>query len=604
MNMLFELELRSAVEKALQQLYQITVSPDDIAINETRKDFEGDLTIVVFNLAKLARRSPDAIGAEIGDWLHSHAAEVEKYNVVKGFLNVSIRKAAWMAVYAEAALDHSFGIVSVDKNISLHPVLVEYSSPNTNKPLHLGHVRNNLIGYSVAEILKATGNPVKKVNLVNDRGIHICKSMLAWKKLGKGETPESSGLKGDHLVGKYYVEFDKLYKSEIQQLIQQGVSEEVATKQAPSILEAQEMLRKWESNDPETIALWQMMNAWVYQGFEATYRKMGVDFDQFYYESKTYLLGKSIVNEGLEKGVFFKKEDGSVWVDLTSEGLDQKLLLRSDGTSVYMTQDLGTAQMRKTESNFSRLVYVVGNEQDYHFKVLRLVMKKLGYDWWNDLFHLSYAMVDLPSGKMKSREGTVVDADELMDEMIAEAKKITQELGKIDDFDSDEANALYRMIGMGALKYFILKVDPEKRMLFNPAESIDFNGHTGPFIQYTYARIRSVLRKGLQYPEFKDYEQTEVLSYVGIQDKERQLISLFLNYPYVLSEASDRLSPALVANYAFEMAKLYNQFYHEYPIVDIADKKSTLFRMHLSNQCARVIKMSLALLGIEVPERM
>lgn len=602
--MLFESELRADIVKALQQLYALEVNPDEVVINPTRKEFEGDLTLVVFNLAKTTRKNPDLLGSELGEWLLAHASEVSKFNVVKGFLNILVKTEAWVNVYAEVAMDKNYGIVTIDQNVAAHPVLVEYSSPNTNKPLHLGHIRNNLLGYSVANILKASGNPVRKVNLVNDRGIHICKSMLAWQKSGRGETPASSGLKGDHLVGKYYVEFDKLLKAEAEVLVQSGMSEENAKKSSSIMQEAQEMLRKWEADDAETVDLWKTMNSWVYEGFDATYKMMGVDFDQIYYESETYLLGKAIVEEGLAKGVFFKKEDNSVWVDLTDEGLDQKLLLRGDGTSVYITQDLGTAKLRFDQTGFTRLIYVVGNEQDYHFKVLGLIMKKLGYPWWNQLYHLSYAMVDLPSGKMKSREGTVVDADELMAEMIADAKKITKELGKIDDFENHEAEELYRMIGLGALKYFILKVDPEKRMLFNPAESIDFNGHTGPFIQYTYARIRSVIRKGEKYPELKEFQLFNPMHYKGVNDKEKELMKQLLRYPFVLGEAADKFSPAIIANYIYELAKHFNQFYHENAIVDIDHPEVSNFRIHLSFQCARVIKMGMELLGIGVPERM
>lgn len=603
-SMLFEREIRTAAVKALQQLFNVSILPGDVSIQPTRKDFEGDLTIVVFNLSKLAGRNPEQLGNDLGNWLLNNEAEVNGFNVVKGFLNLVIRPEAWLRIYSEASADTGYFELKAEKNTSAHPVLVEYSSPNTNKPLHLGHIRNNLLGYSVAEILKATGNPVMKVNLVNDRGIHICKSMLAWLKSGNGETPESTGMKGDHLVGKYYVEFDRLYRAEMEVLKAEGVSEEDAKKKAPVMLEAQEMLRKWEEGDAETIALWKKMNAWVYAGFDHTYQLLGVDFDKFYYESNTYLLGKEIVDEGLAKKVFYRKEDGSVWVDLTDEGLDHKLLLRGDGTSVYITQDLGTARLRYEETKFSRLIYVVGNEQDYHFKVLKLILKKLGYDWWQDLYHLSYNMVDLPSGKMKSREGTVVDADDLMKEMIEEAAKITRELGKIDDFDSAEAEALYKLIGLGALKYFILKVDPEKRMLFNPEESIDFNGNTGPFIQYTYARIRSVIRKGEQYHELKDYSAFRVADYTGMNAREKELVKTVLRYPYDLGEAAERFSPAVMAAYVYELAKTYNQFYHECPIVDPAETETTRFRMHISKVCSDVIGRSLKLLGILVPERM
>ena len=602
--MLFAPEIKLAVAEAMLNLYKLNIDTSQILLQPTRKEFEGDITIVVFNLAKQAGKSPDAVGDEIGEFLTEHCGEVEKYNVVKGFLNVVVKTEAWLSLFSDVCTDKGFGYTVADSSFIHSPVLVEYSSPNTNKPLHLGHVRNNLIGYAVAEILKATGNHVKKVNLVNDRGIHICKSMLAWMKKGNGETPKSSGMKGDHLVGKYYVEFDKLYKAEINNLMNGGMPEEEAKKKAPVIIEAQELLQKWEANDTETVALWTMMNSWVYEGFEASYKLLGVDFDKTYYESQTYLLGKEIVKEGLEKNVFYKKEDGSVWIDLTEDGLDHKLLLRGDGTSVYITQDLGTAKTRHDETHFSKLIYVVGNEQEYHFKVLRAAMKKLGYSWWDGLHHLSYAMVDLPSGKMKSREGTVVDADDLMEEMIAEAKRITMELGKIEDFNSKEAEELYKTIGMGALKYFILKVDPEKRMLFNPAESIDFNGHTGPFIQYTYARIRSLLRKGEQIPDLKNFKDFDPTDYKSTETGEKELMKVMLRYPEVLAEAAERYSPALIANYAYELAKAFNGFYHEYAVVDVGNKESTLYRLLLSHQAAAIIKKSMSLLGITVPERM
>jgi arginyl-tRNA synthetase len=602
--MLQALALRNSVIAAMQQLYHVNSEVNDVVIQPTRKEFEGDLTVVVFGLAKAARKSPQETGEEIGNYLSQHEASVQSCNVVKGFLNVVINNSVWLAQFNDMADDKSFGYSEADSSFVHAPVLVEYSSPNTNKPLHLGHVRNILLGYSLAEILKATGNHVRKVNLVNDRGIHICKSMLAWLKRGNGETPESSGMKGDHLVGKYYVEFDKMYKEDVAAITAQGISEEEAKKIAPIMQEAQEMLRKWEANDVETVELWKKMNSWVYAGFNSTYDLMGVDFDKMYYESNTYILGKEIVKEGLDKGVFFKKEDGSVWVDLTDEGLDQKLLLRSDGTSVYITQDLGTSKLRHTETNFSRLIYVVGNEQDYHFKVLRLALKKLGYDWWDNLHHLSYAMVDLPSGKMKSREGTVVDADELMGEMISEAKRITKELGKIDDFESKEAEELYATIGLGALKYYILKVDPEKRMLFNPEESIDFNGHSGPFIQSTYVRCRSVLRKANSIASLKNYSDYDPSFYASLEPKERDLLKALLKYPEVLNEAADRFSPAIIAGYVYEIAKYYNGFYHEHSVADIENVEVSLFRLKLTDQTARIIKMALALLGINVPERM
>lgn len=602
--MLFASPVKNAVANAMQHLYKVKTDVNDITVQPTRKEFEGDLTVVVFPLAKAAGKSPQDVGSEIGNYLREHAAEVASYNVVKGFLNLVVNNSVWLSVFNDVAEDKSYGISEPDAAFMNAPVLVEYSSPNTNKPLHLGHVRNNLLGYSVAEILKATGNHVKKVNLVNDRGIHICKSMLAWKKNGNGETPESSGMKGDHLVGKYYVEFDKIYKEEVASLVTNGSTEEDAKKKAPVMLEAQEMLRKWEANDPETVALWKKMNDWVYAGFDATYKMMGVDFDKFYYESQTYILGKEIVQEGLDKKVFVKDDDGSVWVDLTDDGLDRKLLLRRDGTSVYITQDLGTAKKRHDETNFSRSIYVVGNEQDYHFKVLKLALKKLGYDWWNELHHLSYNMVDLPSGKMKSREGTVVDADELMQEMIDEAGKITKELGKIDDFTSEEAEQLYKTIGLGALKYYILKVDPEKRMLFNPEESIDFNGHSGPFIQSTYVRCRSVMRKGDSVASLKNYKDFDPSFYSKLEAKERELLKGVLRYPEVLDEAAERFSPAVIANYVYELAKAYNGFYHEHAVVDAENVEVSLFRLKLTEQTARVLKMALALLGISVPERM
>lgn len=596
--MLFESEVKRYVSETMLKLHAIDLSLEEIAVNETRKEFEGDLTVVVFNMAKKARMNPDQLANEIGNYLIANFDLFSSFNVIKGFLNLVIVQELWMKSM------QSFEIFRPQIDPVSTPILVEYSSPNTNKPLHLGHMRNILLGYSVAEILLEAGQNVKKVNLVNDRGIHICKSMLAWKLNGGGETPTSSGLKGDHLVGKYYVEFDKIYKQEIKTLVEGGISEEEAKKKAPVMLEAQKMLVKWEQGDEETIALWKKMNGWVYDGFASTYDLMGVDFDKMYYESDTYLLGKELVHIGLKKGVFFEKYDGSIWVDLTEDGLDQKLLLRGDGTSVYVTQDLGTAKLRFDEFGFKRLIYVVGNEQEYHFKVLRLVMKKLGFEWWDRLHHLSYAMVDLPSGKMKSREGTVVDADELMQEMIDEAKRITIELGKIEDFNSSEANELYKLIGLGALKYYILKVDPEKRMLFNPEESIDFNGNTGPFIQYTYARIKSVLRKGEKYNELKDYKSLDLVAYSNIDNKERSLLLSILNYHSVVQEAAAKYSPAIIANYVFELAKQYNQFYHEHPIVDITTLEISKFRLLLSERCSEVIKKCLGLLGINVPERM
>lgn len=602
--MLFESEIRKELHQALEQLFPGRFEPGDIQLQPTRKEFVGDVTLVVFNLAKKAGQNPELTGAALAEWMSAHSGLVQSCNVVKGFLNMEIRNSTWLTLYQEEMAHGYPKQVAPSVPESTHPVLVEYSSPNTNKPLHLGHMRNILLGYSVAELLKANGRHVKKVNLVNDRGIHICKSMVAWLLSGNNETPASSGLKGDHLVGKYYVAFDQRYKEEMKALVAEGMSEQDAGKKAPVMLEAQHMLRKWEAGDPETLALWQQMNGWVYQGFDSTYALLGVDFDETSYESQTYLLGKEIVNEGLAKGAFYRKEDGSVWVDLTADGLDHKLLLRADGTSVYITQDIGTARQRYEKYHFSRLIYVVGNEQDYHFKVLKLVLKKLGYDWWDKLYHLSYAMVDLPSGKMKSREGTVVDADDLMQSMIGEAEKTTLELGKVNDLSPEGQEELHRQVGLGALKYFILKVDPEKRMLFNPSESIDFNGHTGPFIQYTYARIQSLIRKAASYHEFAEFLSFPCNAYSHLSPKEKELVKGILDYSVQSALAADRLSPSVLANYAYELAKLFNQFYHEHPVVDSSAPETTRFRLHISYYCASVLKKAMAILGIGMPERM
>ncbi len=604
----YEKELIEYISKAIRELYSTEVPVADILLQETRKEFEGDTTLVVFPFTKASKKSPEQTAEEIGKHLKNSTAIVSDYNVVKGFLNITVAEDFWKKF---------FGAISSDIPAFLNPkseirnpklLMVEYSSPNTNKPLHLGHVRNNLLGYSVAELLKAAGHRVMKVNLVNDRGVHICKSMVAWKKFGHGETPESAKMKGDHLVGKYYVEFDRKYKEEIEQLVSKGMDKEIAEKKAPIQLEIQEMLRKWEAGDKETLDLWSMMNSWVYKGFDESYKSLGVDFDKFYYESKTYLLGKKIVEEGLEKKVFFKKEDGSIWVDLTDVGLDQKVLLRADGTSVYMTQDLGTADLRFSEyKDLEQLIYVVGNEQEYHFKVLKEIFKKLGRSWADGLFHLSYGMVDLPSGKMKSREGTVVDADDLIKEITEEAEMATKALGKIDDFDSEEAEKLYHTIGMGALKYFILKVDPKKRMVFNPAESIDLNGNTGPFIQYTYARIRSVMKKGERLSSTADGRQSTVGRgswTVDISKGEKQLIKNIYLYPTIVKEAAKNLSPAVIANYVYELAKAFNHFYHDHVIVDENEKDVSIFRLKLSDLTSSIIKQNMKLLGIEVPERM
>jgi arginyl-tRNA synthetase len=585
--------ITEAVIKAVKTLYQADISSIDIPLQETRKDFEGQVTVVTFPLTKLSRKSPEQTGNEIGAFIADELKEISGFNVIKGFLNISLSDTYWLDVfYTEIVADDFAEFKPNGKR-----VMVEYSSPNTNKPLHLGHVRNNLLGYSVAAILDAAGYEVIKANLVNDRGIHICKSMLAWQKFGNGETPESSGLKGDHLVGKYYVIFDKENKKQIEELIASGQTEEEAKKNTPLLKEAQEMLQKWEAGDEAVISLWKTMNTWVYAGFAETYERLGVDFDKYYYESNTYLLGKDIVEEGLEKGVFFQKTDGSVWIDLTADGLDEKLVRRADGTSVYITQDLGTAQLKYDDYHMDESIYVVGNEQDYHFKVLFLILEKLGKTWAKGLYHLSYGMVDLPSGKMKSREGTVVDADDLIDEMEQTAKQHTETLGKVEQFAEEEKEQLYHTIGMGALKYFLLKVDPKKRLLFDPNESVDFQGHTGPFIQYTHARIRSVLSRAEDINKLMEAPLT-------IYAEERDLILLLSQFPTIISEAAKGHSPALVANYVYEIAKSFNKFYHERSILQAEDEVSKQFRLHLSAASAKIIKKSMGFLGIEVPERM
>lgn len=579
--------------KGIRQLYNEDVPEGVISVQDTRKEFEGQVTIVVFPIVRFSRKSPEQTANDLGNYLLEHVEAVTAFNVVKGFLNLSIADAYWIDLFNSTLLSPAFGVFEPNGK----KVMVEYSSPNTNKPLHLGHVRNNLLGYSVAELLAATGYEVIKVNLVNDRGIHICKSMLAWQKWGNGETPESSFTKGDHLVGKYYVVFDREYKREMEELKLAGQTEEEAKKNAPLIREAQKMLQAWEAGDPEVIALWKTMNGWVYEGFEVTYANLGVDFDKYYYESNTYLLGKDTVEEGLEKGVFFKKPDGSVWIDLTAEGLDQKLVLRADGTSVYMTQDLGTAQMKYDDFGMDESIYVVGNEQDYHFKVLFLILEKLGKPWAGGLYHLSYGMVDLPSGKMKSREGTVVDADDLIAEMVETARQKTELLGKAGEFGEAEKAQLYRHIGMGALKYFLLKVEPRKRLLFDPKESIDFQGNTGPFIQYTHARIRSLLSKA----GFTDCRAVDAV----LSAEERDMILLLSKYPVELAEAAKTHSPATLANYLYEVAKLFNKFYHDIP--PIVKEEDELLKQHRLNLCAvtaDVLKRGMRLLGIIVPERM
>ncbi len=580
------------VLEAIQNVYQI--NPESVEIQFTRKEFEGDYTLVVFPLIRTLKGKPEEIGTKIGENLVENN-KITAFNVVKGFLNMSLSSVEFLENFTQNAQNSTFGITKVDENS--RTVMVEYSSPNTNKPLHLGHVRNNLLGFSVSQIIEAAGNNVIKTQIINDRGIHICKSMIAWEKFGNGETPESANMKGDHLVGKYYVEFDKHYRQEIKELEAQGKSEDEAKKEAPIFLEAQEMLRQWEAHEPKVIELWQKMNGWVYDGFAKTYKRLGVAFDEYLYESNTYILGKDIVEDGLNKGVFYKREDGSVWIDLTAEGLDEKLVLRSDGTSVYITQDLGTAVERfKNNPTLEELTYVVGNEQDYHFKVLFLILKKLGYSWADALHHLSYGMVDLPNGKMKSREGTVVDADDLMQEVYNTAKEISEELGKLDGMSDDEKAELYETIAMGALKYYILKVDPKKRILFDPKESVDFNGNTGPFIQYTFARIQSLLRK--ESPKEFDANAIE------LNDAEKEIIRALYDFEDTIEKAATEMSPALIANYVYELVKLFNSFYQNNPILKNEDENVKNFRLYLSQWVANTIQNSLRLLGIGVPERM
>ena len=586
--------LTPSIAKAIQDLFEVSV--DKVEFQATRKEFEGDITMVIFPLLKLVKSNPVELGNKIGNYLVENVPEVARFNVVSGFLNIVISDTYYLNFFNGIKDDVKYGFVT--PNPSDKAVMVEYSSPNTNKPLHLGHVRNNLLGYSVAEIIKASGKKVYKTQIINDRGIHICKSMLAWKKMGNGETPESSGLKGDKLVGNYYVAFDKAYKEEINVLMAAGKTEEEAKKQAPIILEAQEMLLKWEAGDEEVKSLWAMMNQWVYDGFATTYSNLGVNFDSFYYESNTYLLGKDVVQIGLEKGVFEKDPDGSVWIDLTDEGLDRKIVLRSDGTAVYMTQDIGTAIQRvKDHPDVGGMVYTVGNEQDYHFKVLFLILQKLGFDWASSLYHLSYGMVDLPSGKMKSREGTVVDADDLMQEMTSTAQTISEELGKLEGYSEEEKTKLYNTIGLGALKYYILKVDPKKRILFNPEESVDFAGNTGPFIQYTYARIQSIIRKATF-----DFSATAKTN--DLHEKEKELLKQIELYPEVIQNAAQNHSPALIANYTYELVREYNSFYQAVPILGEENLEKKIFRVQLSKKVADTIASSFSLLGINVPERM
>lgn len=597
--MKIEDKLVTSVISGLKALYGQDVPAAQVQLQKTKKEFEGHLTLVVFPFLKMSKKGPEQTAQEIGEYLKANEPAVAAFNVIKGFLNLTVASATWIELLNEIHADAQYGIVSADENAPL--VMIEYSSPNTNKPLHLGHVRNNLLGNALANIVMANGNKVVKTNIVNDRGIHICKSMLAWQKYGKGETPESSGKKGDHLVGDYYVAFDKHYKAEVAELMEKGMSKEEAEAASPLMNEAREMLVKWEAGDPEVRALWQMMNNWVYAGFDETYRKMGVGFDKIYYESNTYLEGKEKVMEGLEKGFFFKKEDGSVWADLTAEGLDHKLLLRGDGTSVYMTQDIGTAKLRFADYPIDKMIYVVGNEQNYHFQVLSILLDKLGFEWGKSLVHFSYGMVELPEGKMKSREGTVVDADDLMAEMIATAKETSQELGKLDGLTQEEADDIARIVGLGALKYFILKVDARKNMTFNPKGSIDFNGNTGPFIQYTYARIRSVLRKaaeaGIVIPEV-------LPANIELSEKEEGLIQMVADFAAVVRQAGEDYSPSGIANYVYDLVKEYNQFYHDFSILREENEDVKLFRIALSANIAKVVRLGMGLLGIEVPDRM
>lgn len=596
--MTLEMMLTQQVLAAVKACYGVELTEKDVQVQETRKDFTGDLTVVVFPFLRYSRKKPEETAQDLGEYLKQHVEEVENYNVIKGFLNIEISPVYWMEVLNEVIGQKRYGY---KEEPSGKTYMIEYSSPNTNKPLHLGHIRNNFLGWSVSEIQKANGHKVIMVNLVNDRGIHICKSMVAWKKFANGATPESTGIKGDHFVGDYYVRFDKEYKAEVKQLMEEkGLEEEDAKKQAPILLEAQEMLRLWEAGDQETVALWRTMNDWVLKGFDETYRMMGIQFDKVYFESQTYKKGRDIVLKGLADGVLYRKETGSVWADLTGDGLDHKLLLRDDGTSVYMTQDLGTAYDRFNEFEMDEEIYVVGNEQNYHFQVLKLICKKLGFDWADKIKHLSYGMVELPEGKMKSREGTVVDADDLIEEMINTARTTSEELGKLDGYTKEEAEDVYRKVALGALKYFILKVDPKKTMMFNPKESIDFNGNTGPFIQYTYARIQSLLRKSIG----TEHEKITLNIHTPLTKKEQYLVKLIAKLPAVVSEAGDTYSPALLANYSYDLAKEFNQFYHDFPVLKEENEEIRNMRLLLSETCGIALRNAMGMLGIEMPERM
>ena len=591
--------LQEEVKKAVSNLYKQEVPDNLIQLQSTRKEFEGDATLVVFPLLRMSKKSPEQTAEELGEYLLKNTEYVNAYNVVKGFLNLVVVSSHWIKLIEDAGKTENFGFKNITDDSEL--VMVEYSSPNTNKPLHLGHIRNNLLGFSISEILKANGYKVVKTNIVNDRGIHICKSMLAWQKWGEGKTPESTGIKGDHLVGDFYVKFDKEYRAEVAKLVESGMEQKVAENNAPLLNEARELLLKWEAKDKETVDLWKTMNSWVYEGFEVTYKELGVDFDKIYYESDTFLTGKEEVLRGLYEGIFYQKEDNSVWADLTSDKLDQKLLLRSDGTSVYMTQDIGTAKLRFNDYSIDKMVYVVGNEQNYHFQVLAILLDKLGFDWGKGLYHFSYGMVELPSGKMKSREGKVVDADDILKEMVDVAKQMSQELGKLDSLNEEDANETYKKIAKAALKYFMLKVDPKKNMMFNPEESIDFNGNTGPFIQYTYARIKSVLRKaeesGIEVPSILDAS-------MKLEDKEKVVIKRIASFPQTVAEAAENYSPAIIGNYCYELVKEFNQFYHDYSILKEEDSKVKGFRLVLSSVVADVVSRGMGLLGIQMPERM
>lgn len=596
---MIEQQLSAAIRSAIQILYGVAIAPEQAVLQKTKKEFEGHLTLVVFPFLRISKKSPEQTAQEIGEYLLEHESSVASFNVIKGFLNLTIAGSNWIEMLNAMHAQETYGITHPAEEAPL--VMIEYSSPNTNKPLHLGHVRNNLLGYSLSEILKANGNRVIKTNIVNDRGIHICKSMLAWQKWGEGVTPESSGKKGDHLVGDFYVMFDKHYREEVGQLVASGLSKEEAEARSPLMAEAREMLRRWEAGDAEVRELWNRMNGWVYDGFDRTYKRLGVDFDKIYYESETYLEGREKVLEGLKKGLFYRRDDGSVWADLRPEGLDEKILLRSDGTSVYMTQDIGTAKLRFDDYPIDRMIYVVGNEQNYHFQVLSILLDKLGFAFGKGLIHFSYGMVELPEGKMKSREGTVVDADDLMDEMIATARDISNELGKLDGLSPSEADDIIRVIGLGSLKYFILKVDPRKNMTFNPKESIDFNGNTGSFIQYTYARIRSVLRKaeeqGLVIPE-------QLPTDTSVNAKEQTLIGSLADFASTVKEAGETYSPACIANYVYDLVREFNQFYHDYTILGESDERIRQLRLTLSAETAKIVRSAMSLLGIEMPERM